>query len=87
MTFPRGVADAGINLVLHRLPEGGGPAFEQDEPGVGCVRRRHGTGERGGRNKFGGTFSCASGSGDNAALGGGREPYGGSGGGGHEAQL
>ena len=87
MAFPRGVTDAGINLVLHRLTKGGGPALQQDEPGVGRVRRRRGAGEGGGGDEFGGTLASAAGRGDNAALRGRGKADGGGERGGHEAQL
>ena len=87
MAFPRGVTDAGINLVLHRLTEGGGTALQQDESGVGRVRRCRGAGESGSGDEFGGTLASAAGSGDDAALGGGSKADGGGARGGHEAQL
>ena len=87
MAFPRGVANAGINFILHRLTKGGGPALQQDEPGVRRVRRRRGAGEGGSGDKFGGTRARAAGRGDDAALRGGGKADGGGYRGSHEAQV
>ena len=65
MLFPRGIAQAGVALILDRLKYRGGEAFQAGESGIVGLS---GSGERGALDVGSGAEATLAGGGGNAAF-------------------